>query len=89
MVARPAPLRASLTNPPQPVRSKPSHAAAAPRTQVDRFQGPNSIYARPSSPVNVRNKRALNDLDANGAHPDDTPRKRATRASRRQADAVV
>jgi hypothetical protein len=72
-----------------PSQIQPTHAAAVPCTQVDRFQGPNSIYARPSSPANVRNKRALNDLDANGAHPDDTPRKRATRASRRQADAVV
>lgn len=60
-------------------------------SKVERFQGPNSIYAnaRSSSPVVARNKRALNDLDANGAHPDDTPRKRATRVSRRQADAAL
>jgi hypothetical protein len=74
--------------PPHPA---PHPDALRPCTQVERFQGPNSIYAnaRSSSPVVARNKRALNDLDANGAHPDDTPRKRATRVSRRQADAAL
>ena len=83
-----SPCDASLPRPPHPA---PHPDALRPCTQVERFQGPNSIYAnaRSSSPVVVRNKRALNDLDANGAHPDDTPRKRATRVSRRQADAAV